>query len=88
MNILKNLFTDLENLLNLLNNFDYSKLILLTITLSIIYVVHIIILNRYYKTRINKSKRTLKKINLEATLNNKRQHKAYKLGYVSLVLLL
>ena len=74
MNILKDLFKDLENLLNLLNDFDYSKLILLTITLSIIYVVHIIILNRYYKTKINKTKITLKKINLEATLNNKRQH--------------
>ncbi|MBU3014988.1 hypothetical protein KO488_09490 [Poseidonibacter lekithochrous] len=74
MNILKDLFTDLENLLNLLNDFDYSKLILLTITLSIIYLIHVIILSKYYKNKINKSKITLKKINLEATLNNKRQY--------------
>jgi len=74
MNILKDLFTDLENLLNLLNDFDYSKLILLTITLSIIYLIHVIILSKYYKNKINKSKITLKKINLEATLNNKRKY--------------
>ncbi len=74
MNILKNLFTDLENLLNLLNNFDYSKLLLWAITLSIIYVIHIILINRHYKTKINKTKIELKKINLEATLNNKRQY--------------
>jgi len=74
MNILKDLFTDLENLLNLLNDFDYSKLILLTITLSIIYLIHLIFLSKYYKNKINKSKITLKKINLEATLNNKRQY--------------
>ncbi|MGB3750478.1 MAG: hypothetical protein WA945_02830 [Arcobacteraceae bacterium] len=74
MNILKDLFKDLEKLLNLLNDFDYSKLVLLTIGLLIVYVVHIIILNRYYKTRINKSKIALKKINLEATVNNKKQN--------------
>lgn len=74
MNILKDLFRDLEKLLNLLNDFDYSKLILLTITLFMVYVVHIIILGRYYKLKINKSKITLKKINLEATVNNKKQN--------------
>lgn len=74
MNIIKNLFTDLENLLNLLNNFDYTKLILLTIILAIIYLINIILVNKYYKPRINKTKIELKKINLEATLNNKRQY--------------
>ncbi|AXH10044.1 hypothetical protein CP960_00450 [Malaciobacter halophilus] len=74
MNLLKNLFTDLENLLNLLNDFDYSKLILLTITLTIIYIVHIVFLNKYHKNKINKTKIELKKINLEATLNLKRQN--------------
>ena len=47
MNIIKNLFTDLENLLNLLNNFDYTKLILLTIMLAIIYLINIILVNKY-----------------------------------------
>jgi len=74
MNIFKNLFTDLENLLNLLNAFDYSKLILLAITLLIFYIIHIIILNRYHKVKINDTKIELKKINLEAILNNKRQN--------------
>ena len=74
MNIIKNLFTDLENLLNLLNNFDYTKLLLLTIILAIIYLINIILVNKYYKPRINKTKIELKKINLEATLNNKRQY--------------
>lgn len=74
MNILKNLFTDLEVLLNFLTGFDYSKLILLVITMLIVYVIHIIVLNKYYKIKINKTKIELKKINLEATLNNKRQY--------------
>ncbi len=74
MNIIKNLFTDLENLLNLLNHFDYSKLLLLTIAMTIVYVIHLIVLNKYHKAKINKTKIELKKINLEATLNNKRQH--------------
>ena len=34
MNVIKKLFTDLESLLNLLVDFDYSKLILLAIILS------------------------------------------------------
>lgn len=74
MNVLKNLFTDLENLLSLLNNFDYSKIILLTIVMLFVYVIHIIILSRYHKNKINKTKIELKKINLEATLNLKRQN--------------
>ena len=74
MNIIKNLFTDLENLLNLLNNFDYTKLLLLTIILAIIYLINIILVNKYYKPRINKTKIELKKINLQTTLNNKRQY--------------
>lgn len=73
MNIIKNLFTDLENLLNLLNNFDYSKLILLAIILSIVFLINNIILNRYHKPKISRTKIELKKINLEAALNNKRQ---------------
>ena len=64
----------MENLLNLLNNFDYTKLLLLTIILAIIYLINIILVNKYYKPRINKTKIELKKINLEATLNNKRQY--------------
>ena len=52
MNIIKNLFTDLENLLNLLNNFDYTKLLLLTIILAIIYLINIILVNKYYKPRM------------------------------------
>jgi hypothetical protein len=74
MNILKNLFTDLEILLNFLTDFDYSKLLLLIITMLILYLIHIIVLNKYYKIKINKTKIELKKINLEATLNNKRQY--------------
>ena len=74
MNIIKNLFTDLEILLNFLTDFDYSKLILLVLSMLITYVIHIIILNKYYKIKINKTKIELKKINLEATLNNKRQY--------------
>jgi|GEM_PF-1550648 len=74
MNILKSLFTDLENLLNVLNNFDYSRLILLAVTLLVVYIIHIIFLNRYHKSKINKTKIELKKINLEATLNLKRQN--------------
>jgi len=74
MNILKNLFTDLENLLNLLSNFDYSKLILLAISLLVIYIIHLVFLNKYHKSKINKTKIELKKINLEATLNSKKEY--------------
>ncbi|NVJ54613.1 MAG: hypothetical protein HWD90_13070 [Campylobacteraceae bacterium] len=74
MNVLKNLFTDLENLLSLLNDFDYSKLILLTITMLIVYIINIILLNRYHKSKINKTQIELKRINLEANLNLKRQN--------------
>lgn len=74
MNILKNLFTDLENLLNLLNGFDYSRLILLAIILAIVYLINMIILNKYYKPAISKTKIELKKINLEANLRQKRQY--------------
>ena len=42
--------------------------------LTIIYLINIILVNKYYKPRINKTKIELKKINLEATLNNKRQY--------------
>ncbi|WP_141050311.1 hypothetical protein [Aliarcobacter cryaerophilus] len=74
MNIIKKLFTDLESLLNLLVDFDYSKLILLAIILSIIYLINNIILNKYYKPGINKTKIELKKINLEAALYKKRKY--------------
>ncbi|WP_419773485.1 hypothetical protein [Halarcobacter sp.] len=74
MNMLKNLFTDLENLLSLLNDFDYSRLILLTITMLIVYIINIIALNRYHKSKINKTQIELKRINLEANLNIKRQN--------------
>ncbi|WWW12306.1 hypothetical protein V7P26_02705 [Arcobacter cryaerophilus gv. pseudocryaerophilus] len=74
MNVIKKLFTDLESLLNLLVDFDYSKLILLAIILSIIYLINNIILNKYYKPGINKTKIELKKINLEATLYKKRKY--------------
>ena len=74
MNVIKKLFTDLESLLNLLVDFDYSKLILLAIILSIIYLINNIILNKYYKPGINKTKIELKKINLEATLYQKRKY--------------
>ena len=73
MNIIKKLFTDLESLLNLLVDFDYSKLILLAIILSIIYLINNIILNKYYKPGINKTKIELKKINLEAALYKKKE---------------
>ncbi|WP_066407793.1 hypothetical protein [Aliarcobacter skirrowii] len=72
MNIIKKLFTDLESLLSLLVDFDYSKLILLAIILSIVYLINNIILNKYYKPSINKTKIELKKINLEAALYKKR----------------
>ncbi|GAB1464727.1 hypothetical protein MASR2M54_02270 [Aliarcobacter cryaerophilus] len=71
MNVIKKLFTDLESLLSLLVDFDYSKLILLAIILSIIYLINNIILNKYYKPGINKTKIELKKINLEAALYKK-----------------
>ena len=79
MNVIKKLFTDLESLLNLLVDFDYSKLILLAIILSIIYLINNIILNKYYKPGINKTKIELKKINLEAAFstglyNRSRRH--------------
>ena len=74
MNVIKKLFTDLESLLNLLVDFDYSKLILLAIILSIIYLINNIILNKYYKLGINKTKIELKKINLEAALYKKRKY--------------
>jgi len=74
MNVLKNLFTDLENLFSLLNDFDYSKLILLTFTTIIVYAINILILNRYHKNKINKTQIELKKINLEANLNLKKQN--------------
>lgn len=74
MNIIKKLFTDLESLLSLLVDFDYSKLILLAIILSIIYLINNIILNKYYKPGINKTKIELKKINLEAALYKKRKY--------------
>ena len=65
---------DLESLLSLLVDFDYSKLILLAIILSIIYLINNIILNKYYKPSINKTKIELKKINLEAALYKKRKY--------------
>ena len=74
MNIIKKLFMDLESLLSLLVDFDYSKLILLAIILSIIYLINNIILNKYYKPGINKTKIELKKINLEAALYKKRKY--------------
>lgn len=74
MNIIKKLFTDLESLLSLLVDFDYSKLILLAIILSIVYLINNIILNKYYKPSIKKTKIELKKINLEATLYQKRKY--------------
>ena len=74
MNVIKKLFTDLESLLSLLVDFDYSKLILLAIILSIIYLINNIILNKYYKPDINKTKIELKKINLEAALYKKRKY--------------
>ncbi|WNL34822.1 hypothetical protein QT384_08390 [Arcobacter cryaerophilus gv. pseudocryaerophilus] len=74
MNVIKKLFTDLESLLSLLVDFDYSKLILLAIILSIIYLINNIILNKYYKPGINKTKIELKKINLEAALYKKRKY--------------
>lgn len=74
MNVIKKLFTDLESLLNLLVDFDYSKLILLAIILSIIYLINNIILNKYYKPGINKTKIELKKINLEVALYKKRKY--------------
>ena len=55
MNVIKKLFTDLESLLNLLVDFDYSKLILLAIILSIIYLINNIILNKYYKPEIGRA---------------------------------
>ena len=58
MNVIKKLFTDLESLLSLLVDFDYSKLILLAIILSIIYLINNIILNKYYKPAILCSKCT------------------------------
>ena len=73
MNIIKKLFMDLESLLSLLINFDYSKLILLSIILLITYLINNIILNKYYKPSIKKTKIELKKINLEATLYQKRK---------------
>ena len=74
MNVIKKLFTDLESLLNLLVDFDYSKLILLSIILLITYLINNIILNKYYKPGINKTKIELKKINLEAALYKKRKY--------------
>lgn len=74
MNLIKDLFRDIENLLNLLNNFDYSKMILLAISLTIAYIIHIVILNKYHRNKINKTKIELKKINLEATLNSKKEY--------------
>lgn len=74
MNVIKKLFADLESLLSLLVDFDYSKLILLAIILSIIYLINNIILNKYYKPGINKTKIELKKINLEAALYKKRKY--------------
>ena len=74
MNIIKKLFMDLESLLSLLIDFDYSKLILLSIILLITYLINNIILNKYYKPSINKTKIELKKINLEATLYQKRKY--------------
>lgn len=65
---------DLESLLSLLRDFDYSKLILLAILLAIIYLISNIILNKYYKPSINKTKIELKKINLEAALYKKRKY--------------
>ena len=74
MNIIKKLFMDLESLLSLLINFDYSKLILLSIILLITYLINNIILKKYYKPSIKKTKIELKKINLEATLYQKRKY--------------
>ena len=74
MNIIKKLFMDLESLLSLLRDFDYGKLILLAILLAIIYLISNIILNKYYKPSINKTKIELKKINLEAALYKKRKY--------------
>ncbi|MFA7086755.1 MAG: hypothetical protein WC145_08840 [Aliarcobacter sp.] len=74
MNIIKKLFMDLESLLSLLIDFDYSKLILLSIILLITYLINNIILNKYYKPSIKKTKIELKKINLEATLYQKRKY--------------
>lgn len=74
MNVIKKLFTDLESLLSLLVDFDYSKLILLSIILLITYLINNIILNKYYKPGINKTKIELKKINLEAALYKKRKY--------------
>lgn len=65
---------DLESLLSLLRDFDYGKLILLAILLAIIYLISNIILNKYYKPSINKTKIELKKINLEAALYKKRKY--------------
>ena len=74
MNVIKKLFTDLESLLSLLVDFDYSKLILLSIILLITYLINNIILNKYYKPGINKTNIELKKINLEAALYKKRKY--------------
>ncbi|AXH12547.1 hypothetical protein [Halarcobacter bivalviorum] len=74
MNVLKNLFTDLENLFSIFNDFDYSKLILLTITMTIVYLINIFVLHRYHKNKINKTQIELKRINLEANLNLKKQN--------------
>lgn len=74
MNVLKTLFSDLENFLALLNDFDYSKLILLMLTILVIYLIHILILTRYHKAKINKTQIELKRINLEANLNVKKRN--------------
>lgn len=74
MNVLKTLFSDLENFLALLNDFDYSKLILLMLATFVTYVVHILILTRYHKAKINKTQIELKRINLEANLNVKKRN--------------
>lgn len=69
MNVIKTLFSDLEKFLALLNDFDYSKLILLALATFVIYAIHAIIQIRYHKKMINKTQIELKKINLEAKLN-------------------
>lgn len=74
MNLFKELFGNMENLLNVFLTFDYSKLLLSFLFISVIYLIHFAFVTFKYKRILEKTFIEIKKINIEATLVNKRKH--------------
>lgn len=74
MNLFKELFGNMENLLNVFLTFDYSKLLLSFLFISVMYLIHFAFVTFKYKRILEKTFIEIKKINIEATLVNKRKH--------------